>query len=420
MVSKRKANLDLDWEKNGDDYVAQLPGIPYYTDDTGNGSFVTVTPYDFYGEKHWKAVFTIIVPDGNVFKLNNGDLNLMGRDTADEMMEEVESLRDPGEITYALYMEGYPSTESFPASRKGKHMIRTASKRKAGMSLDWKDTGNGSAYEAQLPEIPGYPGTWYATVAEDDDDYYGEPDYTWYFTIARKDVAGIQGVSILNNYVFGLEEADRPGELMDFIENLSPEDIADKFAEQGYEPTDTTASRKGKHMIRRSDEKTDTRIVENEDGTFTAYCEGDKKTFDDKGKAAEWLADHFNDEYHDKADARRAARRRLMMRAAARRAAMRKAADDDRKDKGFDVSYDKDGKIHVRFDDGSDMDFDDMHDFADYVEGPDADEKPVDKEEAARARHAARVALMRRRAARVASRPVARHAMRQDDGHPYL
>ena len=174
-------------------------------------------------------------------------------------------------------------------------------------------------------------------------------------------------------------------------------------------------------MIRRSDEKTDTRIVENEDGTFTAYCEGDKKTFDDKGKAAEWLADHFNDEYHDKADARRAARRRMMMRAAARRAAMRrKAADDDRKDKGFQVDYDKDGKIHVRFDDGSDMDFDDMHDFADFVEGPDADEKPKDKEEAARARHAARVALMRRRAARVASRPVARHAMRQDDGHPYL
>lgn len=180
-------------------------------------------------------------------------------------------------------------------------------------------------------------------------------------------------------------------------------------------------------MIRRSDEKTDTRIVENEDGTFTAYCEGDKKTFDDKGKAAEWLADHFNDEYHDKADARRAARRRMMMRAAARRAAMRRQAarrkaadDDDRKDKGFDVHYDEDGKIHVHFDDGSDMDFDDMHDFADYVEGPDADEKPVDKEEAARARHAARVALMRRRAARVASRPVARHAMRQDDGHPYL
>ena len=305
-------------------------------------------------------------------------------------------------------------------------MIRKTTRRKASMSLDWKDTGDGSAYEAQLPEIPGYPGTWYATVAEDEDDYDGEPDYTWYFTIARKDVAGIQGVSILNNYVFGLEEADSPEELMDFIENLGPEDIADKFAECGYAPADVTASRKGKHMIRRSDEKTDTRIVENEDGTFTAYCEGDKKTFDDKGKAAEWLADHFNDEYHDKADARAAARRRMMMRAAARRAAMRRQAarkaadDDDRKDKGFDVHYDEDGKIHVRFDDGSDMDFDDMHDFADYVEGPDADEKPVDKEEAARARHAARVALMRRRAARVASRPVARHAMRQDDGHPYL
>ena len=155
MVSKRKANLDLDWEKNGDDYVAQLPGIPYYTDDTGNGSFVTVTPYDFYGEKHWKAVFTIIVPDGNVFKLNNGDLNLMGRDTADEMMEEVESLRDPGEITYALYMEGYPSTESFPASRKGKYMMRKATRRTASMNLDWVNPSE-DVYQADLPAIPGY------------------------------------------------------------------------------------------------------------------------------------------------------------------------------------------------------------------------------------------------------------------------
>ena len=305
-------------------------------------------------------------------------------------------------------------------------MIRKATRRKASMSLDWEDTGNGSAYKAALPDIPGYPGSWYATVWEDDDDEYGEPDYGWNFTIFEKGADGVLGVAPLNNYSFDLEDADTPEEMMGFIESLSPQDIADKFAENGYEPTDATASRKGKHMIRRSDEKTDTKIVENEDGTFTAYCEGDKKTFDDKGKAAEWLADHFNDEYHDKADARRAARRRMMMRAAARRAAMRRQAarkaadDDDRKDKGFDVSYDEDGKIHVRFDDGSDMDFDDMHDFADFVEGPDADEKPVDKEEAARARHAARVAMMRRRAARVASRPVARHAMRNDDGHPYL
>ncbi|MBQ5557118.1 MAG: hypothetical protein IIT36_00715, partial [Aeriscardovia sp.] len=305
------------------------------------------------------------------------------------------------------------------------NMIRKATKRAAGMSLDWEDTGYNS-YEAVLPIIPGYsdPEDFGDSIAK----VFGGNDVKtggfWDFVLELEtyDGAGIE----LSNEDFGVPTADNPQELMDFIDNLTPEGIAQMLTEDGYEPEDTTASRKGKHMIRRSDEKTDTRIVENEDGTFTAYCEGDKKTFDDKGKAAEWLADHFNDEYHDKADARRAARRRLMMRAAARRAAMRrqaaarKAADDDRKDKGFDVHYDKDGKIHVHFDDGSDMDFDDMHDFADFVEGPDADEKPVDKEEAARARHAARVAMMRRRAARVASRPVARHAMRNDDGHPYL
>lgn len=307
-------------------------------------------------------------------------------------------------------------------------MIRTATKRTAGMDLDWEQDDVAGSWFAELPAIPGYPCYPYANDL--------------YHSVQVADQSGLEGtnwafymyLNLKNEYVdlynddFGIPDTDTAEEMMDIVDNLSVQDIADVLQAKGYMPVDdVTASRKGKHMIRRTaDEKTDTRIVENEDGTFTAYCEGDKKTFDDKGKAAEWLADHFNDEYHDKADARRAARRRMMMRAAARRAAMRrqaarrKAADDDRKDKGFDVSYDEDGKIHVRFDDGSDMDFDDMHDFADFVEGPDADEKPVDKEEAARARHAARVAMMRRRAARVASRPVARHAMRQDDGHPYL
>lgn len=305
-------------------------------------------------------------------------------------------------------------------------MIRTATKRKAGMDLDWVKDDND--YFAELPAIPGYPCYPYAT------DLYHSVQVADQSDLEGTDWAFYMYLNLKNEYVdlynddFGIPDTDTAEEMMNIVDNLSVQDIADVLQDKGYMPVDdVTASRKGKHMIRRSDEKTDTRIVENDDGTFTAYCEGDKKTFDDKGKAAEWLADHFNDEYHDKDKeaARRAARRRMMMRAAARRAAMhkaamRKAADDDRKDKGFTVSYDKDGKIHVHFDDGSDMDFDDMHDFADFVEGPDADEKPVDKEEAARARHAAHVALMRRRAARVASRPVARHAMRNDDGHPYL
>ena len=294
--------------------------------------------------------------------------------------------------------------------------------RKASMSLAWYDSGDESA--AILPWIPDYT---YPSSIDRVATVYGESDGTWWFDITigylDDDISLDAGDFNLQPYYGSREEAEAA------VESLSPQEIADRLAELGYEPLDdideiesVTASRKGNIMMRRADEKTDTKIVENEDGTFTAYCEGDKKTFQDKGKAAEWLADHFNDEYHDddKEARRRAARRRMMMRAAARRAAMRrKAADDDRKDKGFDVSYDEDGKIHVRFDDGSSMDFDNMHDFADYVEGPDADEKPKDDEKAARARHAARVAMMRRRAARVASRPVARHAM-NDDGHPYL
>lgn len=305
-------------------------------------------------------------------------------------------------------------------------------KRKASLGLSWEDKGN--YYIATLPFIPGYPvGNNTVTVEKAsivDDDWWGPNPDGWAFIMTIHVNNG--ETAFLATYTWGpdMEPFPTAEDAMAWVDALEPEDISQVLEDCDYTPildgddwSYETASRKGKHMIRRSDEKTDTRIVENEDGTYTAYCEGDKKTFDDKGKAAEWLADHFNDEYHDKADARRAARRRMMMRAAARRAAMRRKAaddDDDRKDKGFDVHYDEDGKIHVRFDDGSDMDFDDMHDFADFVEGPDADEKPVDKEEAVRARHAARVALMRRRAARVASRPVARHAMRQDDGHPYL
>ena len=315
-------------------------------------------------------------------------------------------------------------------------MILAASKRKAGFEgLNWNQDSNG--YVAVLPDMPDLADPSPVNVEQ---NLIGGWTFSLHLTL--KDGNHI----LLTNHDFGISDGDTPQEMKQAVEDLDQFDIEDVLTEE-YLPQmqsldyflqkqedeaydddseEEFASRKGKHMIRRADEKTDTRIVENEDGTFTAYCEGDKKTFDDKGKAAEWLADHFNDEYHDKADARRAARRRMMMRAAARRAAMRcqamrKAADDDdRKDKGFDVHYDEDGKIHVRFDDGTDMDFDDMHDFADFVEGPDADEKPKDKEEAARARHAARVAMMRRRAARVASRPVARHAMRNDDGHPYL
>ena len=312
-------------------------------------------------------------------------------------------------------------------------MIRKATKRKASSSDFAWDADNGGAMCEYPYLIPGYPGDLnvYITPMENNPDENCPWNVTaTYFSKASgyNDSVDIDCWNILGF----IPEDETLESVEQAVENLDPYDFSHALDDMGLEPLVdengdyVTASRKGKHMIRRADEKTDTRIVENEDGTFTAYCEGDKKTFDDKGKAAEWLADHFNDEYHDKADARRAARRRMMMRAAARRAAMRRQAarkaadDDDRKDKGFDVSYDKDGKIHVHFDDGSDMDFDDMHDFADFVEGPDADEKPVDKEEAARARHAARVAMMRRRAARVASRPVARHAMRNDDGHPYL
>ena len=298
-------------------------------------------------------------------------------------------------------------------------MIRKATARKACFGeLDWNQDSGG--YLAVLPDMPDLADPSPVNVEQ---NLIGGWTFSMHLTL--EDGNHI----LLTNHDFGISDGDTPQEMKQAVEELDQFDIEDVLTEE-YLPQmqslnyylqkkedEEFASRKGNNMIRHAGENTDTRIVENEDGTFTAYCEGDKKTFQDKGKAAEWLSDHFNDEYHDedKEARRRAARRRLMM-----RAAMRRKADDERKDKGFDVSYDKDGKIHVRFDDGTDMDFDDMHDFADFVEGPDADEKPVDKEEAARARHAARVALMRRRAARVASRPVARHAMRHDDGHPYL
>ncbi len=262
-ADKRTADLDLDWTRCLDDYAeyeAYLPALPGYPEMGDKDSLVYVAPvsdeYTFWME--------IAVMQGQTVELTDRDFDIAPCGSAEEMEQAVASLTIQ-DILDALTAIGWgPDPADAAASRKanigivkrtshkkGRHMNRKSLQRTAGMSLDWEDIDNGSAYEAELPAIPGYPGTWYATVAEDDDDYEGEPDYTWYFTIARKDVAGIQGVSILNNYVWNLEEADRPEEMMDFIENLTSQDIADKFAECGYAPADATASRKPRYAARR-------------------------------------------------------------------------------------------------------------------------------------------------------------------------
>ncbi|MBQ5557403.1 MAG: hypothetical protein IIT36_02200, partial [Aeriscardovia sp.] len=145
-------------------------------------------------------------------------------------------------------------------------MIRKATKRTASMSLTWYDFGDKS--DALLPWIPNYTDP---SIIACDATVHGESDGTWWFDI---DVAYRDDVITLDAGDFNLQPYyDSREEAEAAVESLSPEDIANRLAELGYEPLDdidevenATASMKGKHMIRRADEKTDTKIVENEDG----------------------------------------------------------------------------------------------------------------------------------------------------------
>ena len=111
-------------------------------------------------------------------------------------------------------------------------------KRTASMSLDWERTGDDS-YVAQLPPVPGYPGTWYAAV----DNFTGILDEGgWYLTIFNR-----PNPTIYLYDIPGIEiHAKTAEELMNIVEEwLTPEMIADALQAKGYMPNvDVAAARK--------------------------------------------------------------------------------------------------------------------------------------------------------------------------------
>lgn len=257
-ATKRTASLDLDWHSIGEDtWQADLPAIPGYPELHDEESLVYVAQvggeYTFWME--------IAVLKSEFIKLTDLDFNLPNASSADEMMQEVDSLTIQ-DILDALTAIGLGPINDPTASRKasiehegrmfhkeGKHMIHKATRRIASLDLGWEettDTFGDPLYKAVLPAIPGYPysGDGNSTVSIGLDTYESEPGdemYTWWMDIQ---------VGKNDNVRFGDYELTGMGSYpldyeMGYLDGLSVEWIADKLAEKGYEPEDAAvASRK--------------------------------------------------------------------------------------------------------------------------------------------------------------------------------
>lgn len=255
-MTQRTAHLDLDWVEShstspsGYDYVqyrADLPPIPGH-----QGPFhVSVLEQRNLPSSDVPYYEFVVTYDGlpdPVGTVSNEDFGIPDTDSAEEMMQAVENL-SPQEIADALTAIGDVPLygDNFDASRKasiehgetlrkGKHMIRKATKRKAGMSLDWEQDDVAGSWFADLPAIPGYPCYPYANDL--------------YHSVQVADQSGLEGtdwafymyLNLKNEYVdlynddFGIPDTDTADEMMDIVDNLDPQEIADVLAENGYMP----------------------------------------------------------------------------------------------------------------------------------------------------------------------------------------
>ena len=127
--------------------------------------------------------------------------------------------------------------------------------RTAHMDLDWEmvDGPAMTYWLAELPAIPGYPDSAPdvadgGAIAEVFPGSAMLGGYTFFLSIAVPD----NGQCVLTNEDFHIPNADTAEEAMGEVESLSLEEISDKVAESGYAPTDTTASRKPRHAMRRT------------------------------------------------------------------------------------------------------------------------------------------------------------------------
>lgn len=271
--AERPAGMNLDWHSTGvGTWKADLPAIPGYTGADGNGSFVTVVyngqtelavPYD--------ADCTIFLSQGGVVNLNLWDMwafDPFGPDAKD-VMQAVDDL-GVSDISDELKRMGYEPMidddgDDATASRH-------ATRRTASLDLDWKKDDEWNEWYANLPAIPGYPGT----RTEGNAQIGVQPDVDgYYFNIYMINIydnppAGVNDVYLYNRD-FDISDTDTAEEMMDIVDNLSVQDIADALQAAGYMPEeDATASCKPRRHAMRRKANLEVNWDETSDGDFSS------------------------------------------------------------------------------------------------------------------------------------------------------
>lgn len=223
-MTQRTAGLNLEWKRvTPDQYRAVLPNIPDYT----TGSSDNFVEIDDTGEDWMFSIWLELVGDIPIC-LFNSDFGIPFGSSSEEMMQAVDnlSLRD---IADMLDDMGYGPIDNPTASRH-------ASRRKANMNLDWEQDDVAGSWFAELPAIPGYPCYPYANDL--------------YHSVQVADQSGLEGtdwafymyLNLKNEYVdlynedFGIPDTATAEEMMQAVENLDPQEIADVLAENGYMP----------------------------------------------------------------------------------------------------------------------------------------------------------------------------------------
>lgn len=237
-ATKRKANLNLDWQPcdtPGFDYMAELPAIPGYPysapDAADGGAFAYVGPRTS-SKSSYAFMFDIPVSDISKCVLFNVSFHIPNGDTAEEMMNIVDNLTVEN-IADRMAADGFEPVDNTTASRK-------ADKRTAHFDLDWKKYYNshGAYYEAELPSVPGYtaPGYMTSTIVWGSVD---DPNlWTFLISLAGIDDGRMPTLSTvqLNAKDFGIPDAETPEEMMQAVENLNMDDIIFVLQQEGCQP----------------------------------------------------------------------------------------------------------------------------------------------------------------------------------------
>ena len=237
-MTQRTAHMDLEWHNPSEDaWQADLPAIPGYTNADGNDSFVTVVYDDDGSDTPWEAVATIFPSQGGVVNLDCW--TMMGFDpmgeSADDVMQAVDDM-DVYDFSYALEGKGIEPM----VDEDGEYVV--ASRRTAHMDLDWVSVDD--SYIANMPDIPGYKFDPVQSFVSIDTEF--GPTWECIFNIDGLDNVpesaafmrwddGVMSVWI-TSHDLGIRNTHTAQEMMDIIENLSPEDIAQELMNLGIEP----------------------------------------------------------------------------------------------------------------------------------------------------------------------------------------